>query len=460
MRSEKERISLTSDGNYNPKIQLHEYYDIKTEISVEYIGPIFIFSAAFLYLLGCIVSAIILWAIYKFALKIEERPGFGELYKISFSAGLIAGIISYAFYEVAVATSLLGTGVSGVADAAAYSVATQILNYPRFTAAAYMIVILAISALLIYAGFYLAHRYHTKSTPKQIASKVSLIVAAILFAIQGAAFTYIWIAAAKGMEETYGHLSPEEAAAAEAARECAAQMQRALTLPEDQQQAAILEASNCMGEAGGAGPARSALPSQLLASWGDAYGQCMGAAQMGQEDDPSCARLTEIENQLTAQGYCYVTDGPRSNWGWQPCDGGSSQANSQENFEKTINTTNDNCREQGQEFSSALANHCGGVWNIYASIPGGYTWFSSASDRESVRINAQAERKRDELRECGIETYISLSDNFDEFAQDLVVVHSAPHSSSRVAAAELSRANACNLQGYSKQSRFQVKVGH
>ena len=136
----------------------------------------------------------------------------------------------------------------------------------------------------------------------------------------------------------------------------------------------------------------------------------------------------------------------------------SSQTN-QTSSDQTSEISNDNCREQGEPFSSALANICGGTWNIYASISGGYTWFSNENDRDSVNINAQAERKREELRRCGIESYISLSDNFDEFTQDLVVVHSAPHSSNRVAAAELSRAGACGLQGYSKDSRYQVKVG-
>jgi hypothetical protein len=428
---------------------------------MELLGPIFIFTFIIIYLLGCIGFAFILWLIYKFLLKTEERPSFWNLYKISFSSGLIAGALGYALIKIATVAAIFGTATGRGADMALLSVITQTLNYPKATAALYLIGILAVSALLIYAGFYLAHRYHAKSTPKQIASKVSLIVTAALLVIQGAYFTYAWVAAAKGMEEAYGHLSPEEAAAAEAARNCALQMQQALTLPPEEQEAAIAAATNCMIEARGADSVNSTLPTQLLASWGDAYGQCMGAAQMGRESDPSCDRLDEIENQLTAQGYCYVSDdGSRSDWGWRPCEENSSSQNNQTVAVQTSVISDDNCREQGQPFSSALENSCGGTWNIYASIGDGYTWFSNANDRESMNINAQAERMREELRRCGIESYISLSDNFDEFTQDLVVVHSAPHSSNRVAEAELSRARACGLQGYSKDSRYQVKVGH
>lgn len=216
---------------------------------MELLGPIFVFTFLTLYILGCIGFAFILWLIYKFVVKTEERPGFGKLYKISFSAGLISGVLSYALFKIATVAAIFGTATGGVADMAMLSVITQILSYPKATAALYLIVILAISALLIYAALYLAHRYHAKSTPKQIASKVSLIVAAALLVIQGAYFAYAWVAVAKGMEEAYGQLSPEEAAAAEAARNCALQMQQALTLPEAEQQAAILEASNCMMEA-------------------------------------------------------------------------------------------------------------------------------------------------------------------------------------------------------------------
>jgi hypothetical protein len=297
---------------------------------MELLGPIFIFTFIVLYLLGCVGSAAILWLIYKFVIKTEERPGFWKLYKISFSAGLIWGVLGYALFKIATVAAIFGTATGQGADMALLSVVTQILSYPKVMAALYLIVILAISALLTYAGFYLAHRYHAKSTAKQIASKVSLVVAAILLVIQGAYFTYVWVAVAKGVEEVYGHLPPEEAAAAEAARECALQMQRASMLPEGEQEAAIAAATNCMIEARGAGSANLA-PTQLLASLRDAYGQCMGAAQMGRENDPSdpsCDRLDEIENQLTARGYCYVSDDrPRSDWGWRPCEENSSSQN-------------------------------------------------------------------------------------------------------------------------------------
>lgn len=424
------------------------------------LGPIFIFMSIILYLIGCVVIAFILWLIYKFLLKTEERPSFWKLYKISFSSALIAGALGYALIKIATVAAIFGTATERGADMALLSIITLIWSYPKATAALYLIGILAISALLIYAGLYLAHRYHAKSTPKQIASKVSLIVAAALLVIQGACFTIAWVVVAKGMEEAYGHLSPEEAAAAEAVRNCAQQMQQALTLPEGEQEAAMVAASNCMNEARGADSANSTLPNRLLASWAEAYEPCFMARRMGRESDPACDRLDEIENQLTAQGYCYVTGESRADGGWRPCEENSSWQDNQTDTVQTNIISDDNCREQGQPFSSALENYCGGVWNIYASIGDGYTWFSNANDRASMNINAQAERKREELRRCGIESYISLSDNFDEFTQDLVVVHSAPHSSNRVAEVELSRARACGLQGYSKYSRYQVKVGH
>jgi uncharacterized protein YecT (DUF1311 family) len=221
---------------------------------MDYVGPIFFVTFATLYLLGCLVFAFILFLLYKFALRIEEKPSFWTLYKISFTSGLIAVALGYVLFEIAAAAAILGTATGQGADMALLSLMAQILSYPKTTAAIYLIVILAISALLTYAGLYLAHRYHVKSTPKQIASKVSLIVAAAFFLIEGAYFTYAWIAVSRGMDAAYSQLSPEEAAAARAARECAAQMQRALTLPDDEQAAAITEASNCMIEAGNPPP--------------------------------------------------------------------------------------------------------------------------------------------------------------------------------------------------------------
>ena len=309
---------------------------------MELLGPIFIFTFIILYLLGCVGSAFILWLIYKFVIKTEERPGFWKLYKISFSSGLIAGVLGYALFKIATVAALFGTATGQGADMALLSVVTQILSYPKATAALYLIVILAISALLTYAGFYLAHRYHAKSTAKQIASKVSLIVAAILLVIQGAYFTYVWVAVAKGVEEVYGHLPPEEAAAAEAARECALQMQRAAMLPEGEQEAAIAAATNCMIEAGrlrspnitdqaptslpsnfdselASGPSdlvdlRGMTNEQLVTAFEEAAVVCRGAdggeAPNGEIWDNAdieafCERQSAASEMLTQRGLCF-----------------------------------------------------------------------------------------------------------------------------------------------------------
>jgi len=119
---------------------------------------------------------------------------------------------------------------------------------------------------------------------------------------------------------------------------------------------------------------------------------------------------------------------------------------------------NDKCRATGEgRFASASPYYCGGIWNVYASIKGGWTWWGDkfGVDSDAQRIEAQALQIVANLKQCGITAHTSLSDWFDSFTPDLVVIHSAPHSNSRLAAAELARAKACGLQGYSKASRFE-----
>lgn len=119
----------------------------------------------------------------------------------------------------------------------------------------------------------------------------------------------------------------------------------------------------------------------------------------------------------------------------------------------------DKCRDAGEgRFASARYDVCGGTWNVYASIKGGWTWWGDKTGLDSAaqKIDAQAAEVQAKLRQCGITAHVSLSDWFDSFTPDLVVVHSSPHSDRKQAAAELGRANACNLQGYSKASAFQI----
>lgn len=274
---------------------------------MENLGPILFVVVAILYLIGCVVFAFILWLIYKFVIKVEEKPSFGALYKISFSSGLIAGVLGYVLFRIAAATAILGAGPVGGTDAAALAALMQILSYPLTMAALYIIVGLSISSLLFYAGLYLAHRYHAKSTPKNIAVKASLTFVAVLFLVQGAFFTYAWIAASRGMEAAYGDLSPEEAAAvdaarnlspeqaaaAQAARRCATQMQQALTLPPEEQEAAMMEATNCMAEAG-----------NTLASASSDPGNGSNAASLAMgESESGSSTLRAFEEHLDACAY-------------------------------------------------------------------------------------------------------------------------------------------------------------
>lgn len=272
---------------------------------MENIGPILFVIFAILYLIGCVVFAFILWLIYKFVIKVEEKPSFGALYKVSFSSGLIAGVLGYVLFRIAAATAILGAGPGGGTDAAALAVLMQILSYPLTMAALYIIVGLSISSLLFYAGLYLAHRYHAKSTPKNIASKASLVFVAVLFLMQGAFFTYAWIAASRGMEAAYGDLSPEEAAAvdaarnpspeqaaaAQAARRCATQMQQALNLPPEEQEAAMREAANCMAEAGNT-LASASPPSSDPVNVSNAVSPAMGESEPNVSLMPSGASTT------------------------------------------------------------------------------------------------------------------------------------------------------------------------
>lgn len=130
----------------------------------------------------------------------------------------------------------------------------------------------------------------------------------------------------------------------------------------------------------------------------------------------------------------------------------------QDSAEPTQSDVNDKCRATGEgRFASASPYYCGGIWNVYASIKGGWTWWSDKFDRDSdaQRIEAQSLQIVANLKQCGITAHTSLSDWFDSFTPNLVVIHSSPHSNSRLAAAELARAKACGLKGYSKASRFE-----
>ena len=129
-----------------------------------------------------------------------------------------------------------------------------------------------------------------------------------------------------------------------------------------------------------------------------------------------------------------------------PSDGGARSANTR-------------CAEVGEgRFASAQSDACGGVWNIYASIAGGSVWYEDKMglDPQAQRLNQQAEKIQSALSACGIQAEISLSDWFDSFTPDLVVVHSHPYASKSAANAELSRAEACGIKGYAKASRLQI----
>ena len=106
---------------------------------------------------------------------------------------------------------------------------------------------------------------------------------------------------------------------------------------------------------------------------------------------------------------------------------------------------------------------CEGFWNIYASIPGGDTWWFKNKFRTDPRLNAfdaaidrKTERIQQRLRACGVASYVSLSDWLSKFRPDLIVVTSRVHATAGGAAAELAKARACGIAGYTKFSDVQV----
>jgi hypothetical protein len=106
---------------------------------------------------------------------------------------------------------------------------------------------------------------------------------------------------------------------------------------------------------------------------------------------------------------------------------------------------------------------CEGFWNVYASIPQGHTWWFENGLGENPtltaiqdRISKQAEVVQANLRRCGVTSYVSLSDWFDTFKGDLVVVVSKAHPNGQDAETELAKARGCGITGYTKFSPYQV----
>lgn len=117
------------------------------------------------------------------------------------------------------------------------------------------------------------------------------------------------------------------------------------------------------------------------------------------------------------------------------------------------------CAAVGEgRFVSARPDQCGGVWNIYASLPDGYSWYADkmGDDPAARRTDARAARVRVQLLSCGVRAEISLSDWFDSFTPGLVVVHSPPYATAAIAQGDLQRAKACGITGYSKPSRLRI----
>jgi len=124
----------------------------------------------------------------------------------------------------------------------------------------------------------------------------------------------------------------------------------------------------------------------------------------------------------------------------------------------------DGCAAVGEgRFKSPDGDRCEGFWNVYASIPQGDVWWFGNKDGHDAHaaaiqrnIDRQAEAVQARLRRCGVVSYETLSDWFDSFRGDLVVVHSRPYPSAAAAAAELARARACGVDGYTKVSAYQI----
>jgi len=117
----------------------------------------------------------------------------------------------------------------------------------------------------------------------------------------------------------------------------------------------------------------------------------------------------------------------------------------------------DPCLMTGEgRFKSGVTGRCGGVWNIYASIPNGDVWYADkmGADPVAKRSDKEAKRMQERVRSCGIEVHISLSRWFDSFSPNLVVVHSSPHPSAVEATEELRRMKVCRIEGYSKKSDY------
>ena len=123
----------------------------------------------------------------------------------------------------------------------------------------------------------------------------------------------------------------------------------------------------------------------------------------------------------------------------------------------------DPCATAGDaRFKSASKTRCEGFWNVYASIPGGDVWWfdnKNGDDPKAAAIQAEIDRNaavvQRKLERCGVTSYVSLSDWFDGFKADSVIVHSKPYPSSQTAGAELAKAKACGVNGYAKFSVYQ-----
>ena len=218
---------------------------------MDFIGPILYISAFIGYLFFCVIHALFLLVIYKFIIKSDEYPSFWTLYKICFSSGIIQAFFGYILFRVAIASAIFGAAAGQDGTVAMITIMSEIMSHPRTIAALCLIAITLIPSFLTYAGLYLAHRYHAKSTPKQIASKVSLIIAVFLLIILGSYSTFALVTMSNAMAEmgaANAPISADQAAAMKAAANCSEKMQKALTLPPAEQSAAMQDASNCMVE--------------------------------------------------------------------------------------------------------------------------------------------------------------------------------------------------------------------